>query len=311
MRSSEDVRDLIASYVSAFNARDFDRVMALYSEDATLEDPVGSGVKRGKAEIRAFYEQFRDQPSFLQPTGDFRFPEDAVAFSFFCYMGPPADPMIVEVTDTFRFDEDGLIVEMRAFWGPPNVHGVASRPARPGSQHPLAGQVILVVGSGPRARACSLALSGVGATVIAAAPAGAAQATADAVGRAGGRALPMPIIHADEGAASSLADDATELGGRLDGCVNVLLDGDGATLPPAHQVGTDQFARNRSGGRIVNIVGSPPPPEAAPPKARGATLHWIVAPQSVCPQAVADTASWLLLPVSGPIAGTTIELSPE
>ncbi len=293
MRSSDELRLYIADYIQAFNSRDFERVAALYAENATLEDPVGSGVKHGRDEIRAFYEQYRDQASFLQLTGDFRFPDNAVAFTFFCYMGDPSDPMIVEVTDTFRFDAAGLITEMRAFWGAANVHGHASRQPRAGLQHPFAGQVALITGTGGQAQACCISFATSGAHVIVAAPAGEAEAIVDAVRAAGGRARPLPTDLDNPAALEGLPAAAKRLGGRLD--VRINLFGPETLL-----------ATSDSPGRVVNVTTTRPTEVTRTSLDGPATVNWIVASHDAAPGAVADAATWLCLPLAGSIDGAVI-----
>jgi steroid delta-isomerase len=307
MSTSDDIRNLITGYIRAFNARDFDHVMALYADDATLEDPVGTAMRRGTDEIRAFYEQYRHEPSFLQLTGDFRFPENAVAFSFYCYMGLTSDPMIIEVTDTFRFDEHGLIKEMRAFWGTANIHGISSRAPRPGLQHPLAGQVILVVGAGPVAREIAGALSDSGATVVAAATAGDADAIARSVIEAGGRAQALPLDQTDSSQPGSAAIKAVEIGGRLDACINVYLPDDAEAVLSCRQGQAEVLAEHGSSTRMISLVASPP--EADMVRLPATVMHhWVIAPDHIAPQTLARTVSWLCLPLSGAMSGAIVDM---
>src|SRR5678816_465520 len=44
------------AYIDTFNRADPEGIADLYSDDATVEDPVGSPLKNGMAEIKAFYE---------------------------------------------------------------------------------------------------------------------------------------------------------------------------------------------------------------------------------------------------------------
>jgi len=54
-------REVSESYWAAECSRDIDDLMAHYHDDATYED--GAGVRRGKDEVRAFYEgSARDYP---------------------------------------------------------------------------------------------------------------------------------------------------------------------------------------------------------------------------------------------------------
>lgn len=52
-----DIRATIAAYLDALNRGDIEAICALYAEDATVEDPVGSPVIQGIEAIRAFYER--------------------------------------------------------------------------------------------------------------------------------------------------------------------------------------------------------------------------------------------------------------
>jgi len=59
-RGSEAIERLVRTQVAALNARDLDRLVALYAEDAVLEFP-GSRTVTGRTAIRAAYAQyFRD-----------------------------------------------------------------------------------------------------------------------------------------------------------------------------------------------------------------------------------------------------------
>jgi len=299
MRTPEQVRDLVGFYIRKFNARDFDAMMDIYAEDATLEDPVGTGLNSGKRAIRAFYDQYLDQPSFLQLTGDFRYAADAVAFSFFCYLGDPAEPTVVQITDTFRFDEEGLVREMRAFWGEGNVHGVGNRPSVDGGQLPLGGMVGLVVGNGDAAAACALEVAAKGAIAVIADEAGAAAATVASVLEIGGRALALPVQLLAEHELERLPEIARDQAKRLDFCVNVLS-GEEAARRTALSAGEQlrSFHSLLARGAIVNVVR--PDWSAAMPEAirlgasRAARINCIVPGVGTSPESVANTVSWIV-----------------
>ena len=56
------MRKALETYVTALNAKDVPAIMALYADDATVEDPAGTPVKKGKAAIEAFYQQIAARP---------------------------------------------------------------------------------------------------------------------------------------------------------------------------------------------------------------------------------------------------------
>jgi steroid Delta-isomerase len=122
MSSYEEVMRTIARYVEAFDQGDAGMAAALYAEDATIEDPVGATLVRGRAAIGEFYKVAMQAGVRLKLEGAVRAAGDHAAFPFVVAFNDAAQKRI-EVIDTFRFNEAGQILEMRAFWGPANMHG--------------------------------------------------------------------------------------------------------------------------------------------------------------------------------------------
>ena len=54
MPTAEEMTETVNAYLAAINAGDMPAVMALYSDDAAVEDPAGTEPKRG-AQILEFY----------------------------------------------------------------------------------------------------------------------------------------------------------------------------------------------------------------------------------------------------------------
>lgn len=109
----------VESYISHFNAADFEAIALLYAQDATVEDPIGTPLKNGREEIRSFYEGAVQGGSKLELVSPIRLADKEAAFAF--KVTVEAANMIVEVIDTFKFNEAGEVIEMRAYWGPENV----------------------------------------------------------------------------------------------------------------------------------------------------------------------------------------------
>ena len=56
MPSEKVMKEAMQAYIDGFNRADAQAVADLYADDATVEDPVGSKLKTGKAEITRFYQ---------------------------------------------------------------------------------------------------------------------------------------------------------------------------------------------------------------------------------------------------------------
>lgn len=112
----------VEKYISALNAQDLDGIVALYAEDATVEDPIGTPILTGKVEIRKFYSKTTSIKLNASLLGDVRMAGDFVAFPFVITLPSETGQMRIEVIDTFKFNEQGLITEMKAYWGEENCH---------------------------------------------------------------------------------------------------------------------------------------------------------------------------------------------
>ncbi len=110
--NSDDIRKTIGRYVEFMNASDVDSIAALYAEDATLEDPVGTEPLRGREAIRGFYAAAVGHVK-LEPTGNPRVAAGEAAFPMHAHLG---ETQILEIIDLMAFNDDGQIVSMRAFW---------------------------------------------------------------------------------------------------------------------------------------------------------------------------------------------------
>lgn len=113
----------VHEYVAAFDAGAPERVAALFAEDATVEDPVGTEPKVGQAAILEFYTASMQTGAKLALDGAVRLCSPYAAFAFTVHLHWEGKDQRVEVIDTFKFNDDGKVVEMRAYFGPSNMHG--------------------------------------------------------------------------------------------------------------------------------------------------------------------------------------------
>ena len=118
MPSQETMTAAMQAYIDAFNSGSAEAVVALYAEDATVEDPVGSPLKRGKTEIRAFYTHSIATGAKLALDAPIRGSHaNAAAMAFSAHIGP----VTVRVIDIMTFDEAGKFTSMKAYFGPGDI----------------------------------------------------------------------------------------------------------------------------------------------------------------------------------------------
>jgi steroid delta-isomerase len=121
MPTTEQKLAAVHGYVDAFARGDAEAAVALFADDATVEDPLGTPIKRGHNEIRAFYQGSMATGAKLELQGEPRCAADYVAFAFAVRLEWQGQKSVIEVIDTFRLNDDGKITEMRAYWGPENM----------------------------------------------------------------------------------------------------------------------------------------------------------------------------------------------
>ena len=120
-----DTRDIPATSMGKVRERDKAGWLALFAEDATVEDPVGPSAwdpegrgRRGKAEIAAFYDMF----SAAQTGFDFEIREmytcgDEVAAAVSMHIiGLDGTRHTTSAINVYRRSPDGLIQSLRSFW---------------------------------------------------------------------------------------------------------------------------------------------------------------------------------------------------
>lgn len=110
----------VDAYMKALNENDLDGIMALYADDATVEDPVGSDPYVGSEAVRTFYTQATSMDIDAERTGPGRAAGNEIAFPFTIAIKNTDAPMLIRVIDVFKFNAEGKVVSMRAFWGPEN-----------------------------------------------------------------------------------------------------------------------------------------------------------------------------------------------
>lgn len=121
MPTPEQMTSVVHAYVAGFASGDVEAIVNLFAEDGTVEDPVGTDIRRGHQAIREFYGFSMATGARLELLGDPRCAADYVAFPFAVLLDWQGQKSRIEVIDTFRINDSGKIAEMRAFWGATNM----------------------------------------------------------------------------------------------------------------------------------------------------------------------------------------------
>ena len=117
MPSPETIRAIVKSYVEMMCDNRVDDIIELFDEDATVEDPVGGDVMRGKTALRNFYGATTPLLE-VALSGPICVAGNQCAFPVQAQLTIGEDTSYLDATDVFVFNEAGNITSMRAFWNP-------------------------------------------------------------------------------------------------------------------------------------------------------------------------------------------------
>ncbi len=115
MSAASHIRQTYDRYMELMTKGDVDAIVELYADDATIEDPIGSELRRGRDAIRAFYEASAGTVT-LRRTGPVRVARSEAATPMVVLMGDAGQQQALDVISVMKFDDSGRIASMRAFW---------------------------------------------------------------------------------------------------------------------------------------------------------------------------------------------------
>lgn len=118
------IAQTMQAYVDNITAGDLEAVLSLFSEDAVVEDPVGTDPARGQAALREFYTMACDSVGKMELEGNVRARDCWGACSMLAYPKGAEDSMVIETLDVMQFDEEGKIIAMQAYWGDGNMRAL-------------------------------------------------------------------------------------------------------------------------------------------------------------------------------------------
>ncbi|OBG78845.1 steroid delta-isomerase [Mycobacterium sp. E2462] len=120
MPSQEAIAQTVHRYLDLVATGTADEIVALYAADATVEDPIGSDLRRGPESIREFYAGFQDMKKETE-LAEIRAVGSEVAFFWHLTLDAGGTRTRISPISIMAFDEDAKITSMRAFWTPADV----------------------------------------------------------------------------------------------------------------------------------------------------------------------------------------------
>jgi steroid Delta-isomerase len=117
MPSQEAITETVDRYLALVADGKTDDIVALYAEDATVEDPIGADLRRGHDAIREFYAGFQDAKKETE-LAEIRVGGSEAAFLWHLTLDAGDSRSRLSPISTMTFDEDAKITSMRAFWSP-------------------------------------------------------------------------------------------------------------------------------------------------------------------------------------------------
>lgn len=124
--SEQQMKQALQAYIDAFNRNDAAGIVALYAEQATVEDPVGSPPMQGSEAIAKFYAMGIATGAKLKLAAPIRGSHgNSAAMAFDVELNMPQGPARIRVIDVMTFDAEGRFASMRAFWGPGDMEMLA------------------------------------------------------------------------------------------------------------------------------------------------------------------------------------------
>ncbi|TLF72576.1 nuclear transport factor 2 family protein [Nocardia cyriacigeorgica] len=120
MASADDIRAAVRRYLDTVANGSAKDIAALYTDDATVEDPVGSPPHIGRAAIEKFYSAL-ESVKVSTELHNVRVAGAEAAFGFRVITDTGEQTIVIEPIDVMTFDEDARITSMRAFWSPDDI----------------------------------------------------------------------------------------------------------------------------------------------------------------------------------------------
>jgi steroid Delta-isomerase len=120
MPTADDYAATVNRYLELLATGGADEITALFTDDATIEDPVGSDVRRGRGAVHEFYAAIESLSKEAELV-TLRAAGNEVAFWWRMTVNAGGSRTRLEPISVMTFDGDAKITSMRAFWSPADV----------------------------------------------------------------------------------------------------------------------------------------------------------------------------------------------
>ncbi len=121
MPSADDYAKTVNRYLELLaTGGSADEITALYTEDATIEDPVGSELRRGRAAVHEFYAAIENVDKETELVA-LRVAGNEAAFLWGLTIDAGESRSRIEPISVMRFNDDAKITSMRALWSPADM----------------------------------------------------------------------------------------------------------------------------------------------------------------------------------------------
>jgi len=120
MPTADDYAATVNRYLELLATGGADEITALYTDAATIEDPVGSDVRRGRGAVHEFYAAIENVSKETELV-TLRAAGNEIAFWWRMTVNAGGSRTRLEPISVMRFDADAKITSMRAFWSPADV----------------------------------------------------------------------------------------------------------------------------------------------------------------------------------------------
>lgn len=119
--TEQHIADVMQAYVDGMTGDNVDAILALYAEDAVVEDPIGTDKKVGHDALREFYQGAIDAVEKMVLEGNPRVRDNWGACAMRAYPKGMNLSLAMETLDVMEFNQDGKITRMTAYWGDLNM----------------------------------------------------------------------------------------------------------------------------------------------------------------------------------------------